>query len=109
MSENSSDASTAIRDFNEKAQDCAKDALTTATDYIRANPWIAVAGAAVAGGVLAALAKPAKAPPSKLDAVREWMDEAYAKLPSQKQVQAAVESSGVPRFLHQLRKTLHHA
>lgn len=88
------------------AQEGAEDALSAVTGYIRANPWMAVGAAALIGGAIAAISKHRAEPPSRIDAVRDWLDEAYAKLPSQKQVQATVDSCGVPDFLRQLKKKL---
>jgi len=114
MSEDVAEETPSIQELAQKgreklaqAQTGAKDALSAVADYTRANPWIAIAGAAVLGGVVVALTKPARKPASRLDVVRDWLDEAYAKLPSQKQVQSVVEASGVPDFFSQLRKKLH--
>lgn len=114
MSEDLAEQTPSIQELTQKgreklaqAQTGAKDALSAVADYTRANPWIAIAGAAVLGGVLVALTKPHRKPVSRWDAVRDWLDDAYAKLPSQKQVQSAVEASGVPDFLGQVRKKLH--
>lgn len=114
MSEDIAGETPTIQELTEKgreklaqAQAGAKDALSVVADYTRANPWIAIAGAAVLGGVIVALTKPAPKPVSRLDAVRDWLDDVYAKLPSQKQVQSAVEATGVPDFFGQLKKKLH--
>jgi hypothetical protein len=114
MSEDIAEETPSIQEWTEKgreklaqAQTGAKDALSAVADYTRANPWIAIAGAAVLGGVVVALTKPARKPESRLDVIRDWLDDMYAKLPSQKQVQSAVEASGVPDFLGQVRKKLH--
>jgi len=81
--------------------------LSTATGYIRDNPWVAVAGAAVIGGIIAVALRQSKPEPGKLEVVRDWLEEAYAKLPSQKQVRSAAEASGIPSFLKSLREALH--
>ncbi len=114
MSEDAVDEMPSIQDYTElgreklaKVQEGAKDALTVVADYARANPWVAIAGAALIGGVVVALSKPSRKPPSRFEVVREWLDEAYAKLPSQKQVQSAVETSGVPDFLSHLKQKFH--
>ncbi len=113
MNENEPDAQSTIHELTEagreklaQAQSGAQDALSAATEYIRANPWVAVAGAAVLGGVIAVLSKSSKPEPRNLDAVRDWLDEAYSKLPSQKQVQSIADSSGIPCFLKSLKKKL---
>jgi len=100
------DLTDAAREKLTQAQELAKDALTGATDYIRAHPWLAVAGGAVLGGLIAALSRP-KPDPGKLDAVREWLDEAYARLPDQGDLRSAAESTGIPCLLKKLRKSLH--
>ena len=114
MSEDAVEETPTIHELTERgreklaqAQEGAKDVLAAVADYARANPWIALAGAAVIGGVVVALSKPCQRTPSRRDAVRDWLDEAYAKLPSQKQVQAVVETSGVPDFVAQLKKKFH--
>jgi hypothetical protein len=114
MNEDFSDEQNPILSVEEKARegfeqvrDSACDCLTTATDYIRANPWLAVVGVAVVAGVLAATIKRGKPESGKFDAVREWLDEAYAKLPNQKQVQSMAESSGLPCLLKRIRESLH--
>lgn len=81
--------------------------LTTATEYIRANPWVAVAGAAVIGGIVAVALRQSKPEPGKAEVVRDWLKDAYAQLPSRKQVRSAAEASGIPGFLESLRKALH--
>lgn len=81
--------------------------LVTATEYIRANPWVAVAGAAVIGGIVAVALRQSKPESGKLEVVRDWLEDAYAKLPSQKQVRSAAEASGIPGFLESLLKALH--
>jgi hypothetical protein len=81
--------------------------LSTATDYIRDNPWVAVAGAAVIGGIVAVALRQSKPEPRKLEVVRDWLEDAYAKLPSKKQMRSAAEASGIPCFLDSLRKALH--
>jgi hypothetical protein len=90
-----------------RAQEQVRGGLTTATEYIRANPWVAVAGAAVIGGIVAVALRQSKPEPGKLEVVRDWLEDAYAKIPSQKQVRSAAEASGIPSFLESLRKALH--
>jgi hypothetical protein len=112
MSEDAVEETPSIHEMTEKgreklaqAQTGAGDALSSVADYTRANPWVAIAGAAIIGGVVVALSKSRKSV-SRMNVVRDWLDEAYAKLPSQKQVQSAVETSGVLDFLAQLKKKL---
>jgi hypothetical protein len=114
MTPENNDQPSSIHDLTEKGREHlqaatsgAKDGIAAATEYIRANPWVAVAGAAVIGGVITALSRSHKSDTSKLDAVREWLDDAYAKLPSQKQVQEMADSAGVSDFLKQVGKKLH--
>lgn len=114
MSEETQEPAATIHEFTEKgretlenAQSGARNALATATDYIRANPWTAVAGAAIVGGVLAALTAPRPSAPHQLDAVRDWLAETYEKLPSQKQVQSSLaKGAGLPEVLTALRRKL---
>lgn len=114
MSDEFSDEPSDIQDLTQigreklaEAQGATKDALTATTDYIRANPWVAVAGAAVIGGVIAALSRPHRREPTKFEAVREWLDDAYAKLPTPKQVHAMAENCGVTDTIRQIRRKLH--
>lgn len=113
MNDETAEQTTTIHDFAEagaermsRARSGLQDAVAATADYIRANPWVAVAGAAVIGGVVAGLSKPCKREPHTLDAVRDWLDEAYAKLPSQKQVETMVQTSDLPDFLANLRKKI---
>jgi ElaB/YqjD/DUF883 family membrane-anchored ribosome-binding protein len=89
-----------------QAQCVATDTLTGIANYTRANPWLAIAGAALVGGVVVALARPSR-PRSRADVIRDWLDEAYAKMPSSKQVQSVVETTGVPDLVARLKKKLH--
>ncbi len=86
-----------------RAETVTRDAVAVTTDYIKANPWIAVAGAAVLGGAIVALASPCRRQTNKLEAVRDWFDDAYAKLPSQ----ADLKCPAIPKFLKNLGKSLH--
>ncbi len=90
-----------------EAQDGAKDALGATTEYLKANPWTAVAGAAVIGGVLVALLRPSRPKTPNMENLRDWMGEAVAKLPSQRDVQAMAKSSGAQKLLKQWAKSLH--
>jgi len=84
----------------------ASDRFQMATDYVRANPWVAVGIAAAVGGLIAVAAKRPKTRAQNLDAFRDWLDEAYSKIPSEKQVRSVVDSSGAPSFLRELGKKL---
>jgi hypothetical protein len=113
MSEESTEETSAFKDLAEKgreklsqAQDGAKDALSAATEYIRANPWSSVAVAAVLGGVIVALAKPGKPESPHLDAIRDFLDDAQSRIPTKKQVRALADDSGIPDFVKGLRKKL---
>ena len=99
-----------VEDGREKlarAQDGAQDALGAATEYIKANPWVAVAGAALIGGAVAALLRPKKPSGPDLNSLRDWLGDAYAKLPSREDVQEVVKSSGAQKVLKQLAQALH--
>jgi hypothetical protein len=116
MSDEMNDEANTIRDLTERgreklalARSGAQDAVSATARYVRAHPWIAVAGAAVVGGAICALTKHGRPQPKNFKVAKKWLDEAYAKLPSQKQVQAVAESAGLPDFLKQLQKKLHFA
>lgn len=99
-----------VEDGREKlaqARDGAQDALGSATEYIKANPWVAVAGAALIGGAVAALLRPKKPSGPDLNRLRDWLGNAYAKLPSRDEVQDVVKSSGAQKVLKQLAEALH--
>ena len=113
MSEDAVEETPSIHEMTEmgreklaQAQTGAKDVLSAVANYARANPWVVIAGAAIIGGAVVALTRSSRSE-SRMDVVRDWLDEAYAKLPSQKQVQAVVETSGVSDFLTQFKKKLH--
>ncbi|CAN5329419.1 hypothetical protein BH09VER1_BH09VER1_49200 [soil metagenome] len=88
------------------ARDGANGALAATAGYIRANPWTAVAGAALLGVALVALSRRGLEP-RRLKVVRGWLDDAREKLPTQREVSSFAESTGVPCLLKQLGKKLH--
>lgn len=90
----------------EQTQDKAADALSSVAEYVRANPWVALAGAAIVGGVIVALSRPKQPEHPNLDSLREWLDEAVAKLPSKKQIRKAAQSPAINDFLSDLKKKL---
>lgn len=65
-----------------EVQERAKGSPATVTEYIRANPWTAVAVAVLVGGLAGALCRSGRPEPSKLDAAREWLDDAYRGFPT---------------------------
>jgi hypothetical protein len=84
-----------------------EEAVAMAEQYLRANPWLAVAGTAVATHIFSALTP--KTPirrGSSRAAVRDWLDDAYENLPSRKQLESAAKSAGVPTSLSQLQAKL---
>lgn len=79
------------------------DVLSKVEQFLRVNPWVAVAGAAVTSGILEALSdKRALRRPSSRAAVRDWVDDAYATLPTKKQFRSVAKSAGLPTTLRQL-------
>lgn len=105
MNEETHEEAEAFQDFAEDgleklttARETAEDALAAATDYVRNNPWVAVAGAAVLGGVIVALARPSRPASPNLDAVRDFLDDTYAKLPSRKEARSGL--NGLLKKLH---------
>jgi hypothetical protein len=88
------------------ARDGANDGLQAAKEYVRANPWTAVGIAAAAGVLIAVAAKRPQPKTQKLDAIKEWLEDAYAKIPSEKQIRSVVDSSGAPSFLKALAQKL---
>ncbi len=85
----------------------AEDLLADAEDFVRKNPWVAVAGAAVLSGVLGALnrRKPIRKNTSRA-ALRDWLDEAHSGLPTRKQFRSAAQSAGLPTTLEQIKQKL---
>lgn len=90
-----------------QARDGTNDALSVTAKYIKDNPWLAVAGAAALGGALVAFSRPAKSRPSNGDAIRHWLEEAYAHIPSQRDIQSAAKSSGLSKLASRVSKALH--
>lgn len=89
------------------ARDGANDALSATTKYIKDNPWLAVAGAAALGGALIAFARPGRSHHNNGDAIRHWLEEAYARIPSQRDIQSAAKSSGLSKLAQKVSKALH--
>lgn len=88
------------------APDDASGPLAATASYIRANPWTSMAGAALLGVALVALTRRRPAP-RRLDIVRDWLDDARENLPTRRQVNSLVDSTGVPCLLKQLGQKLH--
>ena len=91
----------------ERARILAEDPWGSAAGFLRENPWVAVAGAAVLGGVLTALTRrsPVRRNSSRA-AVRDWLEEAHASLPTKKQFKSMANSAGLPTTLAQLKERL---
>ncbi len=91
-------------------QDMASDALYDIETRIRRNPWLFLGGAVVVGAVVAALL-PRPPEPKKLEAVRDWLRDAYegvsARMPDRSDVQSAVDSLDLPGRIDCLRRKLH--
>ncbi len=84
-----------------------EEAVALAEQYLRGNPWLAVASTAVAVRIFEALTP--KTPirrGSSRAALRDWLDEAHAGLPTRKQLESAAKSAGVPTSLRQLQAKL---
>lgn len=114
MNEENATAVESVQDFAEAGHDTLNDlkqgarvGFDGATEFVRANPWVAVGIAVVAGGLLAVLSRPSKPKPKNMDLIREWLEEARTKLPSQKQLQSAADNTCAPSFLKALGKKLH--
>lgn len=106
MSENNPSDDTPVEEAIENVQAEAKDSLQAVSDYIKANPWTVVAGAAVLGGLIAILTRP-KQPPTAAEVFRQWLDEVSGSLPSRKQIESTAKSAGLPCSLKELEKKLH--
>jgi hypothetical protein len=75
--------------------------------FLRNNPWLAVAGAALAGGVLSAISDRKKSRKTKSSsAVRGWLEEAYDNLPTPKQFHSMAKTAGVPTSFEQFKEKL---
>jgi hypothetical protein len=107
-----------IDDLRQKGRDLAAATQQRATDVfhevetqIRRNLWIFIGGALLVGAALAALCPRHRREPTKLEAVRDWLREAYdgvaARVPSRDDVQSAVNSLDLPGRIDCLRKKLH--
>ena len=85
----------------------ARDLVDAATDYVRANPWIAVAGAAVFGGIVSAMSQPRQIKrQSSRASVRDWLRDSHASLPTGKQFRSVAKSAGIPTTFEQLKARL---
>jgi len=107
MSEDIPSDDTRVEDVATKVQDVTTNSLQTASDYIRANPWTVVAGAAILGGIVGAILTRPKQPPSPSELLNQWLEEAGERLPSRKQLQATAKSAEFPCSLKELKKKLH--
>lgn len=92
-------------------RDGALDAWSAAENYIQKNPWLTVAGALVAGIAVAALLPRRHPQPDRLHAVRDWLEDAYAKisdhLPDQDDIRTAAQSCPLSSAWGGLGKKLH--
>lgn len=88
------------------AQESATDLLSSAAGYIKEHPWTAAAGVAtVLGAAVLALAPRRK--PEPVSMVKGWIDEAYAKLPTRRDVDKVAHKIGLTDFLREAGKKLH--
>lgn len=107
-----------IESLQQKGQELATTAQEKSTDLladleakIRSNPWAFIGGAVAVGVVVAALLPKPRPEPEKLEAVRDWLREAYdglsSRVPDRSDMQSAVDSLDLPGRLDRLRKKLH--
>jgi hypothetical protein len=68
----------------------AKEGLSTCTAYVRENPWVGLAGAAVLGALIVSLVKPSSHKPTIVESLRHLFDDARDKLPTQKEAGSAL-------------------
>jgi len=99
------------RELARATQDHACEALGQVEESIRRNPWLYIGGALVVGAAVAALIPRSRPEPEKMEAVRDWLRDAYAgvssRLPDRSDVQSAVGSLDLPGRIDCLRKKLH--
>lgn len=79
--------------------------VAATASFVRANPWTALAGAALLGVGLVVLSR-RRPEPGKLAALRDWVGDARESLPTRREVQSFAESTGIP-LLRQLGRKLH--
>jgi hypothetical protein len=84
-----------------------EEAVAMAEGCLRANPWLAVAGTAVAARIFEALTPSTSIRRgSSRAALRDWLGNAHETLPTRKQLESAAKSAGVPTSLRQLQARL---
>lgn len=88
------------------APEGATDLLASAAGYIKEHPWTAAAGVATVLGA-AVLAFVPRRKPEPVSMVKGWIDEAYAKLPTRRDVDNAARKIGLTDFLREAGKKLH--
>ncbi len=88
------------------AQESATDLLSSAAGYIKEHPWTAAAGVATVLGA-AVLAFAPRRKPEPVSMVKAWIDEAYAKLPTRRDVDKVAHKVGLTDFLREAGKKLH--
>jgi hypothetical protein len=81
-----------------KASHQARKSLSACKSYVRENPWVGLAGAAVLGALIVSLVRPPKHQPTAMESLRHWMENALDKIPNHKESGAAL--SKVLRKLH---------
>lgn len=73
-----------------------------AREFLRENPALAVAAAALATELFASLTASPPRRGSSRAAMRDWLDTAYETMPAYKQFKSAAESAGLPTTYRQM-------
>lgn len=69
-------------------QQGATNTISSAAGFIRANPWMMIAGATLLGGLIVTFGKSRK--PANIDAIRDWLGDAYSKLSHRENAKAGM-------------------
>ena len=63
----------------------AREGLATCTTYVRENPWVGLAGAAMLGALVVSVIRPSRHKPTALESIRHWVENAREKMPAPKE------------------------
>ena len=77
-----------------------------AREFLRENPALAVATAALATELFASLTSSPPRRGSSRAAIRDWLDGAHETMPTYKQFKSAAESAGLPTSYKQVEEKL---
>ena len=77
------------------------------SDYIRANPWKAVTGAALLGGIFAVLSHHQALKRSNHSSIGGWVEDIYSRFPRKNLRESKTESLEVSDFIKLIKSKIH--